>query len=158
MVMIKLSPKPWSQIPLRTPYERFLDHLRNGEKSFVRRSQGYLWPRLYTFKSFCNISASAWTEMVFYNLKSKPVLTLDDWMGMILLTFWLQLSLQVVPSGNARVYFSADSYAGREGERQGSRQGARAIRQIRQACLRRILSSNQETCWYHHSSRCWKLR
>ena len=34
--------KPWSQIPLRTPYERFFDHLRNGEKSFVRRSQGYL--------------------------------------------------------------------------------------------------------------------
>ena len=22
------------------------DHLRNGQKSFVRRSQGYLWPRL----------------------------------------------------------------------------------------------------------------
>ena len=41
--------KPWSQIPLRMPYERFFDHLRNGEKSFVRRSQGYLWPRLNPF-------------------------------------------------------------------------------------------------------------
>ena len=43
---LHLRLKPWSQIPLRTPYEQFFDHLRNGQKSFVRRSQGYLWPRL----------------------------------------------------------------------------------------------------------------
>ena len=39
--------KPWSQIPLRTSYERFLTIYVMVKKSFVRRSQGYLWPRLY---------------------------------------------------------------------------------------------------------------
>ena len=38
--------KPWSQIPLRTSYERFLTIYVMVKKSFVRRSQGYLWPRL----------------------------------------------------------------------------------------------------------------